>query len=65
MKNYAKQQSVIFCPEQIFTIGSESHALRPNDMDHLHLTGTSSLLPRIIEFKYFTTSINSLENDSN
>ena len=63
MINYAKQQSGIFCPGQTFTIGSESHGLLSSDSDHLLLTGTSSLIPKIIELKYLATSMNTLENE--
>jgi hypothetical protein len=67
MKNYAKDLSGIFCSGQTFTIGSESHELRllPTPLNHLGIAGTSGLLTPIIEFKYFNTSKNSLENDSN
>ena len=65
MKNNAKQQSGILCPGQTFTIGSESHALLPNVLDHLHSTGTTDLITPLIKFKHFKTSINIMENDSN
>ena len=65
MINYAKEQSGIFCPGQTFTIGSESQGLLPNDLDHLHLTGTYDLISQMIEFRNFITSISCLENDSN
>lgn len=65
MKNYAKQQWGTFCPRQTFTIGSKSHALRPHDIDHFHITGTDDFTTPILEFKYYKTPINSWENDSN
>lgn len=63
MKNNAKQQSGILCHGQTFTIGSESHALLPNVLDHLHITGTADLITPLIEFKHFKTSINVRENN--
>lgn len=65
MKNYATQQSGIFCPRQTFIIGCESNASLPHDLDYLHITESADLIKQIVEFKYFKTSINSLEYDSN
>jgi hypothetical protein len=67
MKNYAKQQSGIFCSGQTFTIGSESHGLGllPTALNHLDLIEISGLLTPIIEFEYFKISNYRLENDSN
>ena len=67
MKNYVKQLSGIFCSGQTFTIGSKSHGLGllPTALNHLNFTGASGLLTPIIEFEYFKTSNDRLENDSN
>ncbi len=63
MKYNAKQEWGIFCSGQTFTIGSESHGLLPNDLDHSDITETPDLKPQIAEFEYFKTSIISLENE--
>ncbi|MDN5846156.1 MAG: hypothetical protein L0H53_07765 [Candidatus Nitrosocosmicus sp.] len=63
MKNYAKQPSDVSNFGQIFMLGSESHVLLNTELAPYDVRGTPGLIPKIREFGYSRTSIQSLENE--
>lgn len=65
MQNYAKQKSDVFCSGQTFILSSGSHLHLNITLAHSDVRVTAYFIPKIREYEYFRTSIQSLEDDSN
>lgn len=63
MPNYPKQHSDVFCTGQTSILGSEGHAQPNTRLYHSEVRVSPYLIPKTREFKYFRTSIHSLENE--
>ena len=64
MKIYAKRRSDVFCPGQTFILAVKIMMLLHNELNHSDVRGAHQLMaPKIREFEYLETSIQSLENE--
>ncbi len=53
MKNYAKQQSEVFCSGLTSILGSESRVRLPIDLDYSGVRGIPDVISKIREFENF------------
>jgi hypothetical protein len=63
MKNYAKQQTDVFCTGQTLILCSDGHDLLYNESDHSELIGARNLVPKTRGFEYVEITIQRLENE--
>lgn len=63
MQNYAKQKSDVFCSGQTFILSSESHLHLNIKLAYSDVRVTPYFIPKIREYEYFRTSIQSLEDE--
>ncbi len=63
MKNYAKQQTGVFCTGQTLILCGDSHDLLHNKSDHSELIGAPNLVPKTREYEYVEITIQRLENE--
>jgi hypothetical protein len=63
MKNYAKQQTDVFCTGQTLILCSDGQDLLYNESDHSELIGARNLVPKTREFEYVEITIQRLENE--
>ena len=63
MKNYAKQQTDVFCTGQTLILCSDGHDLLYIESDHSELIGGCDLVPKTREFEHVEITIQRLENE--
>lgn len=63
MKNYAENQSDVFCSGQTLILGSESNQLLHNESDYSDVSDALDLVPDIREIQYLETSTQRVENE--